>query len=352
MDSAHAVDPLPRKPLRLWPGILVAAIILLVRIVVPLVAPDAVIFGLPSVVLGVLGGAVGGLAIFAWWLLFSRAPWSDRIGALVVIVAAVFATRFVVHPSIENGHMGFMLPLYILPLLGLALVISAAAGHRLSTPGRRASILGGILLACAAMTVVRTGGISGEGEPDLHWRWTRTPEERLLAQGPGEPDTAKAAPDAAKPDAEWPGFRGAGRDSIVRGVRIATDWAASPPVEMWRRPIGPGWSSFAVAGDRIYTQEQRGEDEMVSCYDLSTGEPVWRHRDRVRFYESNAGPGPRATPTLHDGRVYTMGATGIVNALDARSGAVIWSRNAGTDTGKKIPDWGFTSSPSVIGDVV
>ena len=159
-----------------------------------------------------------------------------------------------------------------------------------------------IVLACGTLTLIRTNGVTGDADSDLEWRWTETPEQRLLAQGGDEPldsgagrpvalPAAAAATPPAKgldrPSAEpagptpgavvaeasdkpvpedsrepaplhadstgsdtkavWPGFRGPERDSAIRGVRIDTDWSRSPPVELWRRPIGPGWSSFAVA---------------------------------------------------------------------------------------------------------
>jgi outer membrane protein assembly factor BamB len=408
-------EPTLRKPLRLWPGVALAVLLIVVRLV-----PIVVLEIMP---IAMMGAVVGGLLILLWWLLFSRAPWSERLGVIVLMIVALFATSRLVHESIAGGAMGFLFYVWAIPALGVALVASVVATRRLSSRSRRASIAAAILLASGMWTLIRTEGVTSDlVGSDFRWRWTPTPEQRLLAQAadyppspapaaetPKEPGAAKAADSPAAPAAptadkapalsepgfrrvegpattpepattsakapalsdagskrvegaaasdpvfrrpEWPGFRGPDRNGIVRSVRIETDWSKSPPVALWRRPIGPGWSSFAVDGDVLYTQEQRGEQEVVAAYKVSTGEPVWQHRDAVRFWESNGGAGPRGTPTLSHGRVYTFGATGILNALNAGNGAVIWSRNAATDTGVEVPDWGFASSPLVVGDLV
>jgi outer membrane protein assembly factor BamB len=356
------------------------------------------------------------MLIFLWWLLFSRAPWLERFGALVLMVAGVAVTSRFVDRSIANGLMSRMLPILSIPVLGLALVVWAVVSRRMTRGPRWAALVVAIAIGCGTFTMIRTGGITGDAVSDFHWRWTPTPEQRLLAQMHDEPaplapvkpiespatattarpsdaaigasrgESPSATPAAVAPKtsdkiadkttdkttsasssedtahetksaivprvAEWPGFRGPDRNGVVRGVQIKTDWSTSPPVRMWQRPIGPGWSSFAVAGDVLYTQEQRGNDEIVAAYKVTTGEPVWRHRDATRFYESNGGAGPRGTPTLSDGRLYSLGATGILNALDARTGAVLWSRNAGSDAHVKTPGWGFSSSPLITNDLV
>jgi outer membrane protein assembly factor BamB len=382
MTNNQIALPTSQKPLRVWPGV-VAVVALGLLWLATFITPDAFFIAM-------MGGFACGLVVLVWWLFFSRAPWVERVGAIVLAVVAIIATKRVVHESMAGGGMGMLLYVYAVPVLSLALVVWAVAIRRLSLSSglRRVSLVVAILLACGVFTLLRTGGIDGEGDSDFHWRWTPTPEQRLLAQAGNEPlaplpavaaapaetpsptptgeqpasptpaispDKSNADPEAATTGANWSGFRGPKRDGVIHsvgGVRIQTDWSQSKPIELWRRPVGPAWSSFSVRGNHFYTQEQRGDDEVIACYNLTTGEPVWRHRDKARFYESNAGAGPRATPTLSNGRVYTFGSTGILNALNARDGSVIWSRNAASDTKTKAPMWGFASSPLVVGDTV
>jgi outer membrane protein assembly factor BamB len=371
MTIAHPGEQAPQKLLRVWPAIAIVGLQLFSRFVLKALVPGITGFGY-----AVMGSLICGLAIVLWWAFFSRARWRERLGALALIVFALGVTWLLKHDSMWLPWLFA----YAVPALSLAFVAWAVITRRLSDRVRHATMVATILITCGAWLLLRQDGINGDHNATFGWRWRASAEERLLAQTANEPAALPSAPapvtaaspaavvptasptEAAKSPAaappttakqpEWPGFRGARRDGIVRGARIKSDWSTSPPVQLWRRPIGPGWSSFAVSGDLLYTQEQRGDDEVVACYKASTGQPVWAHRDKARFFESNAGAGPRATPTLSNGRVYTFGATGILNVLDAANGSVVWTRNVSSDTGTEIPFWGFAGSPLVIGDAV
>lgn len=356
-----------QRPLRLWPGVLIVALQLFLRFVLPTFYPDAML-------VGVAAGFFGGPLVLVWWVFFSRAPRLDRYVGALFIIAAIAATPLILDKSLATGMMGYLSLIYSVPVVSFALVASAALTRGLSDVPRRTAMAAAILAACGVFSLLRTDGIMGSGTSQFTWRWTPTAEQQLLAAAtlptPAPEPVAAPTPEPAAPKpetaapvklpeptplptlAEWPGFRGPARDSIVSNLRIATDWASAKPAELWRRPVGPGWSSFAVYHNRLYTQEQRGEEEVVTCYDAATGNPIWAHRDATRFWESNGGAGPRATPTLHNGRVYTFGATGILNALDARTGAVVWTRNVAAETKEKVPGWGFSSSPLIAGNLV
>ncbi len=333
------------KTFRLKAGIIIAILTILFRFGIPSVFPMAA-------EIGVLGGLLGGLLILVWWAFFSRAPRTERWLAVVLMIIAIVITSQLIHESLSTGMQGMMFPSFVLPTLTSAFVVWAVLSRSLTNKLRWILMLTTIFLVCGMWTLVRSDGISGHSVADIKWRWAETSEELLLAKITGESMELTSNTATTESEAEWPGFRGPERDGVAHGTKISTDWSVSPPSELWRHPIGPGCSSFAVHGNLIYTQEQRGEEEVVSCYNLTTGEPVWKHSDEARFWDSHAGAGPRSTPTLCGGLVCTFGATGILNVLDARDGAVIWSRNAAADTNTEVPEWGFTSSPLVTGDVV
>ena len=366
-----------RKPLRVWPAVAIVVLQVAAYLLAPVVMADA------ELPIGLFAIVAGSLLTLIWWLFFSRARWFERIGAVVLMVVAILAAKPTADPSISGAGQGFLIYGLGLPMMMLALTVWAAATRNLQDSTRRIALVAAVILGALPFVVTRTDGIGGPNP--IHLRWTPTSEDLLLAKAeeplvpppavePVQPPivvkepapaakiepkpaasvtpAVAAVPKVPLPKAEWPGFRGPLRDGVIRNVRINTDWTASPPTEIWRRPIGPGWSSFAVRGDLLYTQEQRGNEEMVSCYRVSTGQPVWRHREPARFYESNGGAGPRGTPTIHEDRVFAFGATGILNALDALTGKKIWSTNVGADLKRAIPFWGFASSPLVVDDVV
>ncbi len=331
--------------LRLLPGVIAVLLQWLITYILPLVVPE-------TKGLGVMAGLFGGLVVIVWWAFFSRAPRFDRWSAVVVWIIALFVTSRFLHESIATAQLGLTYFIYAIPILSLAFVVWAVVSRSFSERLRRVSMVVTIVLASGVWTLFRTVGMTSDMGHDFAWRWTETSEDQLLIQAGDEPTGAALPMSAGSTETDWPGFRGPDRNGIIRGVRIETGWSLLPPEEMWRQSVGPGWSSFAVRGNLFYTQEQRGEDEVVTCYNVANGKSVWRHRDAARFLGADANPGPRATPTLSNGLLFTFGATGILNVLDAADGAVIWSRDAASDAGMEVPVWGFASSPLVVENVV
>ena len=206
----------------------------------------------------------------------------------------------------------------------------------------RFKVWGGVVLAVGSFFLLfRYKGVSGDLVPVLEPRWASA-------------DSAVTGDSLSvlAPTHDYPQFLGPFRNGTVQGVRLEMDWSTYPPKEIWRRPVGAGWSSFAVSGGAAVTQEQRGEKEVVVRYDLRTGEEVWATGDPVHYNHPIAGEGPRATPTIVDDRVHSVGSSGLLNCFDLETGERIWSRNFAEDNEAEVPEYGFVGSPLVIDDLV
>jgi outer membrane protein assembly factor BamB len=347
-DAADAVQP----ALRLWPPVVLLAVMWAAIFAIQYAAPATmmqfmVTFWSPVAVT---------LLVFAWWLSARRvARWRDRLLVLGVFVAALALAWPLSHDTVK----GFGLTLYGLRAVLTVWVLWLLVTRTLNWPARRNGLIAVIALAWLSFTVVRIDGVTGAFAASFSLRNAQTAEERFMADRKNAAKPAGAHKATTTPAtapaltaADWPEFRGPRRDGVLPGVRLDPDWAAHPPKQLWRHRIGPGWSSVAVVGDRLFTQEQRGPEEAVVCYHADTGDELWAHGDNARFSETVAGPGPRATPTYANGKLYTLGAAGRLNCLDAATGEVLWFRDVAADSGAKLPIWGFSASPLVADGLV
>ncbi len=343
--SAAAAQP---RPLRVWPALVLLALVGVAK-ATPYFAQE---MSVGVFMFGVFAPLVAGVGMLLWWMFASRAMGRERwLGPLgVTLIAAV--TYLLLEPSI--GGMGFFF--FAVPTgavaVGLALVCLSRARSAFRVWG---AILGAVI-GFAGWDLARNDGVWGDFKPSLHWRWEPTAEERFLASLEQQSESrSQATEEAASSEtiegSAWPEFRGPKRDGTVPGVVIDTDWQAHPPKELWRRQVGPGWSSFSVGGHWLFTQEQRGTVEVVACYDADTGAQRWIHESPARFWEAVAGAGPRATPTLKDGRLFAVGGTGLVHCLNPSNGTEIWQRDLTKDGARQPPTWGFSSSPLIVDDL-
>jgi outer membrane protein assembly factor BamB len=337
----------PRPRPRLWPGVAIAVLMLLAIWVPGWLGADPFVRYM-AVMWAPIAATVG---IALWWLFFSRVRWLDRVLGLAAFIAAAAATAYLSPLGFAQPMGPMLLIIFALPVVLTVWVVWLVVAMFVSLPIARVGLVAALLLAWGAYICLRFDGLDGSMHGTLTWRWSQTAEDRFIADQASIGKAPAAAALKLAPG-DWPGFRGPDRDGSRTGVRIATDWNQNPPHQLWRHRVGPGWSSFAVVGDAVYTQEQRGPNETVVCYDAGSGKEVWAHGDATRFEESLGGNGPRATPTFFEGKIYALGATGRLNCLDAATGEVVWTRNIADDSGAKIPMWGFASSPLVRAGLV
>lgn len=194
------------------------------------------------------------------------------------------------------------------------------------------------VLLLLPLGLFRYRGMSGDFVPILEFRFSKKLSAPIAGKAP--------APDAERP--AYPQLFGPNRDAKLPAIPLDPDWKANPPTLVWRIPVGSAWSGFVVSGNRALTQEQEGDEECVTCYDLASGKQLWKTKNPGRYETAIAGVGPRATPTISGNRVFALGAMGRFQCLDLETGKVIWSRDMAADAdGARLPEWGFSSSPLV-----
>jgi outer membrane protein assembly factor BamB len=238
----------------------------------------------------VMACVVAGLVLTLWLLFLSGVRWSLRLGVLAIVVAA-----------------GFIFSLQIRQLK-----------------------------------------FTGNMVPIIRFRSEPEPEDLLEQHRAKQPAGTAALVKATIYD--FSEYRGKDRAGVVIGPALATDWKASPPRQLWRQPVGGGYSGFAVEGNALVTLEQRRDQEVVVCYDTTTGVERWKHAYPAMFSETLGGNGPRATPTIADGAVFSLGAKGKLVCLDLKNGEREW--DADILKGNKNIMWGMSGSPLVYENVV
>ncbi|HVJ80395.1 MAG TPA: PQQ-binding-like beta-propeller repeat protein [Planctomycetia bacterium] len=163
--------------------------------------------------------------------------------------------------------------------------------------------------------------------------------------------------------ADWPQWMGPNRDAVWSETGVLSKFPEGGPKVLWRTPIRGGYAGPAVVGGKVYVTDFVTEadfnkapfdvspkpgTERVLCLDSATGKEIWKH-EYPCTYKLSYACGPRCTPTIHEGKVYSLGAEGDLFCLDAEKGSVVWSKNFAKEYKAKTPYWGYAGHPLVDG---
>jgi outer membrane protein assembly factor BamB len=350
VDGADRSVP-AQRPWRTWPAALALALYWGFLAWVWWFEPIA----FPMFFVQLFGGLLLGLWFTVWWLCASRSTWREKGWPALAAVGGFGAAM-----GLAPVNTGIVMILYGIPFattLGwLAAVVWGAGPQRV---GRVAGMLAAVW---GLFGLTRYEGVDN-GTEAFRWRWTKTAEARFLENRATDttkenlPATTVAAPvpnvlPVAAGDGDWTGFRGPHRDGAVDGGGLDHDWKGPPPVARWSRLTGPAWTSPIVVAGRVFTLEQRGEQEVLAAHDLASGDEIWAAGHAARYTDPPSGTGPRGTPQFAQGRIVAYGATGELVCVDAATGRELWRKNPLQDVGESTPLWGVSSSPLILGERV
>lgn len=283
--------------------------------------------------IGVLG--LTGIVLLVWFVFASGATRRARstVAALVTVALVLSAALFRI-----RGVTGDLVPIIEYRFAAARVLPEAKEVAVAAAPTPEAPVTP--IAAPGPQTATSLNAVQPEASP------------KAAAVAPTTDPADAPAAAKAQDHLDWPQYLGPGRLALVPDVALATDWTSRAPRLLWRQPLGAGWAGFAVAGDIAVTMEQRGAEEKVMAYDLKSGRPLWSHGDAASHDSPLGGLGPRGVPAIDKGQVFSLGATGLLNALDLRTGRRLWSRNVLRDNQSSEPEWGVAISPLVHGNRV
>lgn len=269
-------------------------------------------------------------------------------------VAALFLLGVALLPEQFDGGTRLIFSILGLALAGVGMLAWFFTMAGVSATSRLVVAGAGVLTLLAALALIRRVEFSGDMVPTFDFRWNADRDLVLEAHRTATKGDTPAADIEGKPSntIDLLDYRGERRDGISDGPRLARDWSKQPPKLVWRQPVGGGYASFVVMGSLVITIEQRRDKEAVVAYDFDTGRERWIYDYPALFSEKLGGDGPRATPTIASGKLYSLGATGVLNCLDPLTGTLHWSANILELDAVKNLEWGMSGSPLVIDGVV
>jgi outer membrane protein assembly factor BamB len=158
---------------------------------------------------------------------------------------------------------------------------------------------------------------------------------------------------AAEPGADWPQFLGPTRDNLYAGKDLAPTWPAGGPKILWQHKLGAGWSGPVVSNGKVVLFHRIGDKETVECLQAATGKSLWKSDYETQYQDDfNFDPGPRGTPAIEDGRVYTFGADGILSCWELADGKRVWNVDTKVEVKADKGFFGIACSPLLEGDAV